>query len=217
MTLQADLTQVPQTTGNLIRWAHSYDRWTKIMTLGQAPAIRRKTADLAGIKAGDKVLDVGCGTGDLTIVAKGRAGSAGEVVGIDASPEMVAAARQKVAGRKIDIQFQLGLIEALPFPDRSFDVVLSSLMMHHLPEDLKERGLVEIFRVLRPGGRLLVVDFKRPSSFWSKTLLKLLFHGGLPRGIETLPAQATEAGFSQVTAGDVGLLSMGFVRAQAVK
>src|SRR5687768_5032097 len=109
MTTPADTVEVPETTGNLIRWAHSYDRWTKIMTLGKAPAIRRQTADLAGIKIGDTVLDVGCGTGDLTIVAKSRAGSAGEVVGIDASPEMVATARQKVARQGLDIRFQPGL------------------------------------------------------------------------------------------------------------
>ena len=187
------------------------------MTLGQAPAIRRKTADLVGIKASDKVLDVGCGTGDLTIVAKGRAGSAGDVVGLDASPEMVETARQKVAHQGIDIQYRLGLIEAIPFPDDYFDVVLSSLMMHHLPEALKDRGLAEIFRVLKPGGRLLVVDLKRPTSFLTKGLLTLLFHGGLPRGIETLPAKVTNAGFSKVTAGDVGLLSLGFVHAQATK
>jgi ubiquinone/menaquinone biosynthesis C-methylase UbiE len=217
MTMPADTTKVPETTGNLIRWAHSYDRWTKIMTLGQAPAIRRQTADLAGIKIGDRVLDVGCGTGDLTIVAKSRAGSAGEVVGIDASPEMVATARQKVARQGLDIRFQPGLIENIPFPDHYFDVVLSSLMMHHLPEELKDRGLAEIYRVLKPGGWLLVVDLKRPTSFVNKTLLTLLFHGGLCNGVEAVATKATKAGFANVTAGEVGILSLGFVRAQATK
>jgi ubiquinone/menaquinone biosynthesis C-methylase UbiE len=208
----------PQTKGSLIRWAHSYDRWVQVMTLGQARVIRQKTADLAQIKPGNRVLDVGCGTGELTIQAKARAGSTGDVNGIDASPEMIGTAQQKVAQSGAGINFQIGLIEDIPFPADYFDVVLSSLMMHHLPDELKLRGAAEIFRVLKPGGTLLVVDFKRPVSFLSRTVLTVLFHGGLQGGIEDVAIKVEKAGFSQVKTGHLSNLpSLGYLRAQAVK
>jgi ubiquinone/menaquinone biosynthesis C-methylase UbiE len=105
----------PGTEGRVIRWAAGYDRWTTILTLGKAPTIRRNTAELAQIKPGDVVLDVGCGTGELTLQAKVRAGSAGKVYGIDPAPEMIAVARQKVAHGHTEVDFQVGVIEDLPF------------------------------------------------------------------------------------------------------
>ena len=75
---------------------------------------------------------------------------------------MIARANRKAVRRDLAIKFQIGVIEQLSFPDQSFDVVLSTFMMHHLPDDLKRRGLAEIARVLKPGGRLLVLDMKGP-------------------------------------------------------
>lgn len=208
---------IPQTTGSLIRWAHSYDGWVQIMTLGRAAAIRRRTAELAQISPGNRVLDVGCGTGDLTIEAKVRAGSAGEVTGIDASPEMVNTARQKVAHTAVNINFQNALIEDIPFPDNYFDVALSSLMMHHLPAELKDRGIAEIYRVLKPGGTVLIMDMKGPSSFMSRVLLTLLFHGGMQAGLEQLAPKLTQAGFTNLTTGRMNLPILGFIRAQTAE
>ena len=148
--------QPAQTEGSLIRWAHYYDLVTNLMTLGQAPRLRKMTVDKALIKPGDLVLDVGCGTGEVTLLAKRRTRE-GKVYGIDPSPEMIAVARRKAANKNLDIDFRVGVIEALPFPDASLDVVTSSLMMHHLPQELKVRGLAEIYRVLKPGGRLLIL------------------------------------------------------------
>ncbi len=85
----------PVTKGRTIRWASHYDAFTWLVSLGKEPVIREMTLDLAGIAAGDKVLDVGCGTGTLTIAAKARAGASGEVHGIDAAPEMIEVARRK--------------------------------------------------------------------------------------------------------------------------
>ncbi len=157
----------PNTTGNIIHWAKRYDAVVQIMGLGQAGRLRRQTVEFARITSGDKVLDVGCGTGDLTLLAKKRSGSAGEVCGIDASPEMIDVARRKAVRQHLNIDFRVDVIERLPFPDGTFDVVLSSLMMHHLPSDLKPKALAEIRRVLRspdtvsgkPGGRLVIVEF----------------------------------------------------------
>ena len=149
----------PPTTGNVIHWANRYDWVVQIMALGQAGRLRRKTVQFAHIIPDESVLDVGCGTGDLTLAAKERAGSAGQVCGIDPSPEMIEVARRKAAHQKADVDFRIGVIERLPFPDGSFDVVLSSLMMHHLPADLKPLALAEIRRVLKPNGRLAILDF----------------------------------------------------------
>ncbi len=150
----------PQTTGRLIRWAKYYDLVTQIMALGQAGRLRRKTIEVAQLVPGERVLDVGCGTGDLTLLAKKSTGPTGQVVGLDPAPEMIDVARSKAKRQQTDVEFRTGVIERLPFPDDSFDVVLSSLMMHHLPDDLKPKALAEIRRVIKPGGRLVIVDFK---------------------------------------------------------
>ena len=154
----------PQTKGRIITWAWLYDFVVAFLSLGREQTMRRMTLDLAQLQAGESVLDVGCGTGALTMLTVERVGASGMVCGIDAAPQMIAVARRKAAKRNLAIDFQVGLIEKLAFPDDSFDVVLSSLMMHHLPGELKRQGLVEIARVLKPGGRLLILDFlPRPS------------------------------------------------------
>ena len=83
----------------------------------------------------------------------------GKVYGIDASPDMIARAKAKAGKAGLDILFEKESIHALPFPDGQFDAVLSTLMLHHLPRKLREDGIREIRRVLRPGGRVLVIDF----------------------------------------------------------
>lgn len=135
---------------------------TRVFFLGREHRFRKWTVGLAAIARGHSVLDVGCGTGNLTMAAKVRAGTAGEVHGIDASPEMIQEAGRKAAEKQLDIRYQVGLIEDIPFPDGKFDVVVSSLMLHHLPKDLKRRGIAEISRVLKPGGRFVAADFDPP-------------------------------------------------------
>jgi ubiquinone/menaquinone biosynthesis C-methylase UbiE len=202
-----------QTEGRLIRWAPYYDVVTNIMTIGQAGRLRKATVDQALIKPGDSVLDVGCGTGEVTLRAKTRSKN-GKVYGIDPSPEMIAVARKKAGRKGLEIDFRVGVIESLPFPDASIDVVTSSLMMHHLPENLKVRGLAEIYRVLKPGGRLLIADFMRPTgSFLDHLFIALTRHRGLQKGIEDLQKLLNEAGFSQISQSHEKVLVIGFVRA----
>src|SRR5689334_10863122 len=202
-----------QTEGTLIRWAPYYDFTVNIVTLGKARTLRKLTVDKALIQPGDSVLDVGCGTGEVTLPAKTRAKD-GKVYGIDPAPEMIAVARKKAARKKLEIDFRVGVIESLPFPDASLDVVTSSLMMHHLPEDLKVRGLAEVYRVLKPGGRLLIADFMNPtSSLVNHLFLAFTQHRGLKSGIEDLRRMLTNAGFTQVIQSDDTVLVIGFVRA----
>ena len=202
-----------QTEGALIRWAPYYDFVTNLMTLGQARRLRIATVNHALIVPGDSVLDVGCGTGEVTLAAKARA-KQGNVYGIDPAPEMIAVARAKAARKKLDIDFRVGVIESLPFADASLDVVTSSLMMHHLPEDLKARGLAEIYRVLKPGGRLLIADFMRPTgAFLNHLFIAFTRHQRLQKGIEDLQDLLTNAGFRQITQAEEKVLVIGFLRA----
>ena len=205
--------QPAQTEGALIRWAPYYDFTVNIIALGRARMLRRMTVDNALIKPGDTVLDVGCGTGEVTLLAKART-KEGKVYGIDPAPEMVAVAKKKAARKRLDIDFRVGVIEALPFSDASIDVVTSSLMMHHLPDDLKARGLKEIYRVLKPDGRLLIADFMRPTrSLTDHLFLAFTRHRGLKNGVEDLQKHLHQAGFTQITIPDGNVLLIGFIRA----
>jgi SAM-dependent methyltransferase len=149
---------VPKTRGAVIRWPRLYTLILRIAFQGKEPEIRREIADLAQLRAGESVLDVGCGTGTLALEVRERLGVTGRVYGIDPSTQMIAYARQKAVRRGLSINFQPGVVEHLAFPDRSFDVVLCTWTIHHLPGTNKRQGLAEIARVLKPGGRLLLVD-----------------------------------------------------------
>lgn len=151
--------QAPPSRGRTIRsWASLYDAIAWLISFGRISEMRRETLRVADIQPSESVLDVGCGTGSLTRLAASKVAPTGRVAGIDASPEMIATARQKAAKEAPAIDFRVAPIEQLPFGSDEFDVVLSSLMLHHLPDDVKAQGLVEVLRVLKPGGRLVAVD-----------------------------------------------------------
>jgi ubiquinone/menaquinone biosynthesis C-methylase UbiE len=203
------------TTGKTIHRARLYDLMGEILTLGRGRAMRERTIALARIVPGERVLEVGSGTGEIAMRAKARAGPHGSVAGIDPSLEMIVVARQKAARANLDIDYRVASVEALPFADAKFDKVLSSLMMHHLPEDLKPRALAEIRRVLKPGGRLLIVDFKEPESRLGRLQPVWLIHRRLPSDVRDLPKLLEAAGFAAVEAGPTGFGYLGFVQGRA--
>lgn len=201
-----------QTKGSLIRWGSFYDTVVNILTLWQAKRLRKMTIDQALLKPGESLLDVGCGTGGVTIPAKERIGRTGLAAGIDPSPEMIAVARKKTLRAGLDIDFRIGVIESLPFADAFFDVVTSSLMMHHLPYDVQQKGLTEVYRVLKPGGRLLIADVMRPRSILLKGLFSVLArHHGLKFGIEDLDETLRSAGFIHTAPLSEHFGTIGFV------
>ncbi|HEY7848441.1 MAG TPA: methyltransferase domain-containing protein [Ktedonobacterales bacterium] len=189
--------EAAKTEGLLINWAARYDLLVALVTLGHERRFRGMAADLAQLRHGEVALEVGCGTGGLAMEARRRVGTAGRVNGIDPSAQMIARAQRKAAQGGLAIEYQVGVIERLPFPDHSFDVVLSSLMMHHLPDDVKRQGLAEIARTLKPGGRLFVIDASRPAGPWQSDL-------------HDLPALMRAAGFTQITLGKTRIPGLGF-------
>lgn len=202
----------PQTRGKVIRWARWYDLGSKLLSFGRDKAIRAKALELAAIRPGEKVLDVGCGTGTLAIGASEAAGDTGEVHGIDPSPEMIDVAQRKAAGSGCEVRFETGVIEALPYPDGEFDVVLSSLMLHHLPDDVKQKGFAEVLRVLKPGGRFLAVDFGSDTKSFLGHLLAVLGHAHGSSSAEHVAAALREAGFGYVETGSTGIDAVWFFR-----
>jgi ubiquinone/menaquinone biosynthesis C-methylase UbiE len=198
----------PETKGNVIHWAQSYDFLTGWILRPSEASI----GQLAQIKEGDKVLDVGCGSGRLTMAAQKWAGPDGEAVGIDPSPEMIQVARQNARRAGLKAKFEVGVVEALPFLDGTFDVVLNRLMLHHLPGDLKLRGLAEMRRVLKPGGLCLVVDFEPPKSGFLRMVVENHMTPMANVDVREYVPLLVEAGFTDVESGPTSSKLLSFVR-----
>lgn len=131
-----------------------YDLFTAVLGAGK---VHRTLVDQAELAPGQRVLEIGCGTGNLSVRAK-RAQPGVDFVGSDPDPLALARARRK-ARDLTGIRFERGYAQRLPYPDASFDRVLSALMLHHLDPETKAAAAAEVARVLRPGGRLHLVDF----------------------------------------------------------
>jgi ubiquinone/menaquinone biosynthesis C-methylase UbiE len=140
-----------------------------IMTLAGAGPTRRILIDQAALRSGDRVLDIGAGTGTLLLVLK-RLHPDVDVTGLDPDPKAIARARRKAARAALSIRFDRGFADSLPYPDASFDRVLSSFMFHHLPATEREATLREVRRVLRPGGALHLVDLAGPETAGNRAL-----------------------------------------------
>lgn len=130
-----------------------YDLLTRLMGFNKVYEILIAQAEIA---ADYRVLEIGCGTGNLTTRVK-HAHPSAEVIGSDPDPRALRRAQRK-AGRLTGIRFERSYAQQLPYAEGEFDRVLSSMMLHHLDDETKPAAAAEIFRVLRPGGRLHLVD-----------------------------------------------------------
>jgi ubiquinone/menaquinone biosynthesis C-methylase UbiE len=126
------------------RMADSYDSYMRAITLGSERKLRNLTVGLAQLRPGDQALEVGCGTGTLTLAAKRQVGALGQAYGIDMIPKMIELSRRKAAQAGVEISFQPGSIEDIPFPAAKFDAVLCSFMIFHMSEEVRRRGIQEI-------------------------------------------------------------------------
>jgi ubiquinone/menaquinone biosynthesis C-methylase UbiE len=198
------------TDGLVIHWAARYDLLAWLFTRGRERAFREQILRLVALAPGLSVLDIGCGTGTLALAAARHVGPAGTVTGIDASSQMIARAAWKASRAKVPVRFQLATAEDLPFPNGKFDVVLSTLMLHHLPKRTREACAREIRRVLKPRGQALVVDFGRPE----RRGLLSHFHRHGHVTIDEIRAMLARAGLTAISAGPVGFGTLQFVLAE---
>jgi ubiquinone/menaquinone biosynthesis C-methylase UbiE len=200
-------------SGLVLHAAARYDLTVWLMTFGRERAFREKTLRLARLAPGESVLDVGCGTGTLAITAKRLVGPTGTVCGIDASPEMIDRARKKARKAGVDVVFENAAAEALPYPDAQFDVALSTVMLHHLPRKGRERCAREMRRVVKPGGRVLAVDFASSARDGGGLLGRFHRHGHVDLG--DIVALLSGAGLDRIDSGAVGIGNLQFVLATA--
>lgn len=157
-----------ETRGILVdRRVGTVDILEKLISFGRLDAILDKTLRAADLRPGESLLDVGCGTGRLAIAATALIPRDPiRVLGIDATPGMVELARRKAREGGSPARFEVGLGENLPVSTGRVDAVTSSYFFHHLPSDLKRAALREMWRVLAPGGRLVITDYGRPRSMF---------------------------------------------------
>jgi demethylmenaquinone methyltransferase/2-methoxy-6-polyprenyl-1,4-benzoquinol methylase len=147
--------------------AHRYDRANRILSFNRDRAWRKILVQHAAPKVGERLLDLCTGTGDVAIEFA-KACPEMEIVGLDLSEEMLRVAREKLAQLNLDHRVQLvqGNALELPFAENSFEIVSQAFGLRNLPD--RARGLKEIYRVLSPGGRALIVEFSIPQSFLAR-------------------------------------------------
>jgi len=185
-----------------------YDPFVKLLGGDQA---RRTLLDQASMRPGDRVLDLGCGTGTLVVLIKQLHPDV-EVVGIDPDPKALGRASEKVKRAGFSIKLDRGFSDGLPYPDASFDRVLSSFMFHHLPGDEKATTMREVRRVLKPGGSLHLLDLSGAES-GTAGFLSRLFHSHdrmTANSADRILAFMNEAGL--IDPKEVGRRSMLFTR-----
>lgn len=212
MTNARNRNSAPGTTGRVLHWAARYDLMAWIFLLGRERAFREKIIGLARLRPGEVVLDVGCGTGTLAIAAKRHVGPSGNVHGVDASPEMIDRATKKASKAGVDVTFRTGVVEALPYPNAHFDVVLSTLMLHHLPRRARQECAREVRRVLKPGGRVLVVDFGATPRGRKSLLGHFHRHGHVD--LRDITDVLAGVGLSVVESGALGVRNLNFALAR---
>jgi ubiquinone/menaquinone biosynthesis C-methylase UbiE len=198
-----------QPTGRVFRWALAYDLLLNIIWRGSERVYRQKAVELAGLRTGEVVLDIGCGTGTLAIAAKQRVGPTGRVFGLDASREMISRARKKAGRAAAEIDFQIAGAEALPFSEATFDAVLSTTVFHCLADDARQLCIREIVRVLKPNGRLLLIDFGGSAREKRSLIGHLRAHRHFDL-LDLVPA-LQETGLIDLKSGSLGFSDLQFV------
>lgn len=159
-----------QIQGMFDRIAGKYDLLNSLMTAGLHHSWRARAADRAEVEPGDAVLDVCCGTGDLAFELARRIAPGGHVVGCDFSEQMLDLAREKAADRAAPVRFEWADALDLPYDESRFDAVTVGFGVRNFAD--REKGLREMARVLKPGGRLVILEFTEPrrppfSTFYS--------------------------------------------------
>ncbi|MFI7450200.1 class I SAM-dependent methyltransferase [Nonomuraea sp. NPDC049714] len=176
---------------------------------GRRREIFTRMAALSGARPGDRVLDVGCGTGYLTRILAPLIGPAGQVTGVDPSAPVIDYARRRAPG---NCTYRVGAGQALDLPDAGYDVVVSSLAVHHMPAGERGTAVREMFRVLRPGGRLLIAEFRPPAQPLLAHLVAMLSGPAMRHSPQELLGDLLpQAGFQVEDEGDLPVM-LSYVR-----
>ncbi len=172
-----------------------------VEVVGLGTSFKEKVLERVHLQNGERLLDVGCGTATLLIAAKSHNPDS-QVFGIDVDERVLDIAKRKIQKTRVELEVMKARAEDLPFESSSFDVVVSTLIFHHLPTEIKKLAMREIHRVLKQDGRFLLADFGKPESVLLKTFFAL---GAMVRSDEAkylqdnregrLPLFLEEAGF----------------------
>jgi ubiquinone/menaquinone biosynthesis C-methylase UbiE len=195
-----------QTAGRTLDYAAGiYDTVTTIASLGRSTRLRAEAIESMDFHPDNRILDLGCGTGAMTLQIAARLNRSGHIQGIDAAGKMIAVARKNLARTPWAdrCHFQQALAEQLPFENESFDYCFSSMFYHHLPMDLKRQSMAEAYRVLRRGGVFLTIDIDRPGNPLMKCIAMagylFLLQPAIKENIDgVLCRLIPEAGFDQM-------------------
>ncbi|MFC4372649.1 methyltransferase domain-containing protein [Nocardia halotolerans] len=163
-------------TGLVIAGLRRYNVFTSVFFLGRHRSLLAELVTTAGASPGERALDIGCGPGKLVRALGAAVGPAGEAVGVDPSAAAIADSRRR--DRAAHHRYERGPAQELPFADAEFDAVTCTFVMHHIPEQHREAALAQMWRVVRPGGRVLLAD-AAPAP-WLRRVLRPLLGGGDP-------------------------------------
>jgi ubiquinone/menaquinone biosynthesis C-methylase UbiE len=202
----------PRTSAREFKPALRFDFLTGLFDPVVAATTRERTfkrlaIERTGLQLGERLLDLGCGTGTLALMAHSEQPGA-TISGLDADPKILERARMKTRVAGAPIAFHEGYSTSLPFDGGSFDAVVSTLFFHHLFDADKHATAAEVLRVLAPGGRLVVADLGRPQDPAMRVVAAAtvqLLDGRPTTSLNVagrLPSVFTDAGFDPVTVTD---------------
>ena len=187
-----------------------YDPMVKLLG---ADTARKVLLDQATIQAGQRILDIGCGTGTFATLIKELHPDV-DIVGLDPDPKALVRAQRKAKRSAIPIRFDQGFSDELPYPETSFDRVFSTFMFHHLAADKRKKILCEVRRVLTPGGSFHLLDFTPPEPN-SHGLLARYLHSSerlKDNSVERILSLMNQAGFASCEKVREGTMLFGFLR-----
>ena len=185
-------------SGNKAKW------YEFLQTLRGAYLVYKRMIYLIKPSCKEEVLDVGCGTGRALFLLREKCGASIRLCGVDPSEDMIQIAESKNTSRNSGIQFKVGVGERLEFEDNRFDLVVSSLTFHHLPIDVKQKTAQEIYRVLKPSGKVMISDFVGPRNWLGRIIgATVKKHAFTEENFQKLVAKALqEAGFRDIEITD---------------